>query len=1110
MQKHKETTIALDTTSLTRPPSRRNNSLEPLGTRGEPDVNNQVGMTPSPHGRRRMTSAIGTGVHPTPINSQKLPHKYMIEGGERVRKRLSSIVSSKRSSSRKMALLHPHKYPHPVFNNIHDDREHSEENNSDSDSSDDGMTPGVADVRHRAQFFKSLIGPTTYEDGGLVTKGHVDHRGITPHVVFSTTHTPPSVAKNPVITCNQPVTCGFCSSTNLSWILRCSFCGSARMSDAPRLKYLIDMILSIDPRIKPDNLAKRILDYAKFDRVALKAEATFKQAGLVRAKAAIMMMNRTVSTLRFQIMRMIFVAWKNAKASGLREQAIIQRCISIKQAQTKRKCRQDAFAVWRGYVARVTDERLQRFQVAFKRNELTKLRRIWGSWRSFLRIRGKEKAEETRRHYEDELRDTPLEAQKEIDRLKEIQQETLKLVFTAGDSILELLQVSLRKADHSVLKTLQLVQMYPTTAGEFFESAHGNELLDALSSGHAMPQIDGFGLDDEKDDETMRHLLDQTIEQIEQSPPSDSLMQWINFQRRRGAEMGTISESPTKGTVDGGSTSEKPSSAKTKIRLKDKKKEFKPIKYLQDLRAVIASPGVMLKLLCHTSAEAQAEYDRIRSTELTNTATIAAENSTTATTLSPSAQVQLRSYFKIVPRILNLPPDIVARDSFVLNDFDSLYAYTVYLYLFHPNYVAPGMVLSPRYHLSYSFLTPQWQKVKTSLQENECDPFAQQQFYIFLSKLKRINLQFLRFIDICKAVRHIASWHERCVTREAFNDFSRRVLCKDSNISVSLEKETLASWVSLPASKLMSLCDGEDEFRKIEQVYKDNVLDLIKIFRIYGSAAGGKGILEQEFLKVMTKAGVTNKKNILRSHLQLIYQQSRQSNGENPSTGASITQGTTGAEGEEEAEDRGATPNEFFEALTRVAYHNYQKRREFMGQIATMMNMGDEVSMETINGSGSLLACVIDLVVDKVVPLTKKFQEQGLTFKKQMIYPDVQHVCKAQEKKLKRVFISYSQRNKNPQSRGKLLDLSDFESLLKDRRLIDALFPHGRIKQLVAFVQQDGEIGNTASSINGYDADSEFVFSEFVEALAAIAVYRNANPYLPFAKKLETFFEEYF
>ncbi|RLN96600.1 hypothetical protein BBJ28_00000146 [Nothophytophthora sp. Chile5] len=680
-------------------------------------------------------------------------------------------------------------------------------------------------------------------------------------------------------------------------------------------------------------------------------------------------------------------------------------------------------------------------------------------------------------------------------------------------------------------ETLQLIQMYPTTAGAFYEASHGHELLDALGTGRAMPQADGFGVDDEKDEEVMSALLQETKARIDRMPPSDSLVQWINFQRRRGADTGPALEpSDPKATTNHSSVAAKPGvsgisassekslSASTrigaKVRVKDKRKEFKPIKYLQDLRAVIASPGVMLKLLCHTSAEAQAEYDRIRSTEAGSSASGATENSTTTTMLSPSAQLQLKSYFKLGPRILNLPPDIVSRDAFVLNDFDALYAYVIYLYLFHPNYVAPGMELSPRYRLNYGFLTPQWQKVKTSLLENDCDLFAQQQFYIFLSKMKRINLQFLRFAEICKAVEQIAHRHEKVVTRETYNDFCRRVLGKDSSISVALEKETLASWVALPAAKILSLCESEDEFHQIEQVFKDNVLDLIKIFRIYGSAAGGKGILEQEFLKVMTKAGVTNKKNILRAHLQLIYQQSRQTNGGllvdgigGGTDGNAVGSTTTGDE--EDVDDRGATPNEFFEALTRVAHHNYLKQRDSAGQVANLMAISGNGSLVNAAGS-SFLSCVVDLVVDKVVPLTKKFQEQGLTFKKQMIHPDVQHVCKAQEKKLKRVFNTYSQKNKNPQSRGKLLDLSDFEGLLKDRRLIDALFPHGKIKQLVAFVQQDGEIGNTASSINGYDAESEFVFSEFVEALSAIAVYRNANPYLPFAKKLETFFEEYF
>lgn len=715
--------------------------------------------------------------------------------------------------------------------------------------------------------------------------------------------------------------------------------------------------------------------------------------------------------------------------------------------------------------------------------------------------------------------------------------------------------------------------MYPNTVGQFFESVHGNEILEGLSSGHIATSSDEFGIDDEKDDETMSASLEQIQKRVERMHPSESLIQWLNFQRRRAADMGytAISQPPPSTTDNNRQTSanrdrapsaavvaaigsaasaagvtpgmaSSPNRMSMKLKPKEKKKEFKEIKGLADLRTSIANPGVMLKLLCHTSLEAQIEYQRLRASETATSASMAAaasESSTSSTSLTPGAQVQLRMYFKMVHKILNLPPDIVSRDSFALNDFDSLYAYTVYLHLFHPNSVAPGLELSPRYHLSYNFFLPQWEKVKKTLTDDDFDPFAQQQYYIFLAKIERVNRQFLRFGDICKAVAKIAHWHQTAAIREMYNDFTRRVLGKDSNISIALEKETLASWVALPASKLLCLCEDEDELKEIENVFKDNVLDLVKIFRIYGSAAGGKGILEQEFLKVMTKAGVTDKKNILRSHLQLIYQQSRQPASSSSSSsgsgstsvgtasgdgsGLSAATGTTsapspsitsGGDNDDENEDHGATPNEFFEALTRVAHHNFQKRRDTLGYIAATMNMPDSTdsnSSDLYSGAVpglNLLTFVTELVVEKVVPLTKKFQEQGLTFKKQMIHPDVQHVCKAQEKKLKRIFTVYSQKNKNSGSRGKLMDLGDFEGLLKDRRLVDALFPYGRIKQLVSFVQQDGDMGIGGGG--GYDGESEFVFSEFVEALAAIAVYRNANPYLPLAKKLETFFEENF
>lgn len=662
-------------------------------------------------------------------------------------------------------------------------------------------------------------------------------------------------------------------------------------------------------------------------------------------------------------------------------------------------------------------------------------------------------------------------------------------------------------SDLSWVEVLALKDMYPATAGYFFDQAHGQDTLEALSNGQVSTGLDSHPIRD--DAEALDAILEQTKKKLGRMKPSDSLIQWLNFQRRRTFEAThKITPKTQSGLTGNASEVEKTDITDTqqgaRPRLKEKQKQYKEVKGLQELRAAIASPGVMLKLLCHMSPEALAELQRTRDESgTTNVASTVVETLTSATTLSPSALLQMKQYFKIGQRVLDLPPDVISRDAFLLNDFDSLYAYAVYLYQFHSNLIAPGLGLSPQYRLTYNFFQPQWEKVKQALITDEMDPFAQQQFFIFLAKIRRVSLLFNRFGAIGRAIHKIAQWHQQTVSIDTYNDFARRVLGKDSNISVALEKETLAAWVSLPPSKLLPMCDSEDEFREVEQVFKDNVLDLIKIFRIYGSAAGGKGILEQEFLKVMTKAGVTDKKNILRSTLQAIYQQSRQVSGNSTlASGSSSGTGTTNTgtvpntADIEEDDDRGATPNEFFEALTRVAFHNLQRRKDS--------------SAVSASESTSLFACVTELVIERVVPLTKKFQEQGLAFKKQMIHPEVQNVCKAQEKKLKRVFGIYSQRNKNPNSRGKLMDLVDFESLLKDRRLIDALFPHGRIKQLVAFVQQDGEIATTSSSINGYEAECEFVYSEFIEALAAISIYRNANPYLPFAKKLETFFDENF
>ncbi|DBA03507.1 TPA: hypothetical protein N0F65_011408 [Lagenidium giganteum] len=997
------------------------------------------------------------------------------------------------------------------------------------------------------------VGAVVYEDDGKVYHGVIDRRGLTPHVTFTTSEMPPSeVKKQPQRTASgvafgpsQPVCCGFCSSTNLIWRLKCSFCGSSRMNDAPRFKYLVKMILSVEPNITAEEMAKRLLDFARFDRVAMRAEQRFKQASLVRAKAAITMMSRTIQAQRQQVKRMIFGAWKRTNSVGAQHDKVMLRLIAMKDIQVKRKRKQLVFTVWHGHINRIIEERSQRYAIASRRNDLVRLRKMMSNWQVYMRIRLKEKMIDMKNHYETERRETPNEVLEEMDKLKENLVETRRLVVDATNTIIELLQLSLHRADHDVQKTLQLKAMYPTTIGEFFDAVHGQETLDALTSGHVATTGD-YGVDDANDEHIIRKAFEQTREKVEKAQPYETLVFWFNFQRRRAADTlylaaesaaAAAAASPNVGPSLQNSSfrsrqltpgmnsrqasssqlvTREPSSAQVMVQRqassaqlrpnvklrKDKKKEFKEIKGLQDLRMSISSPTTMLKLLCHMSTEAQAEYETIRGAEAAASTSAPPSESTASaapsTALSAVGQLHLKTYFKVVHRALNLPPDVVTKDSFTLNDFDSLYAFASYLLLFHPNYVAPGQLLSARYHLSYNFLLPQWERVQKQLVDHNFDPLAQQQYHIFLAKVKRVHKQFLRFLDISRYTNHIARAHQEVVLRDTYNDFTRRVLGKDSNVSIALEKETLASWVALPRAKLATLCAGIDEFDAIEHVFKDNVLDLVKIFRTYGSAAGGKGILEQEFLKVMTKAGMTDKKKMLRSELQIIYQQSR---APPPATAGSTGSGN-GANGggnagngndsdsEDDGEDHGASPNEFFEALVRVAHHMMQKR-------------GTGVP----GGPTTLLDHVVELFTDRLLPLTKKFQEQGLTFKKQMVHPEVQMLCKAQEKKLKRVFTQYSNRHRNAASRGKLMDLSDFEALLKDRRLVDALFSHNKIRQLASFVQQDGDL--TAASTAG-DTENEFVYSEFVEALAAIAVFRNANPYIPFAKKLETFFDENF
>uniref|UniRef100_A0A7S4D3Y6 EF-hand domain-containing protein n=1 Tax=Eutreptiella gymnastica TaxID=73025 RepID=A0A7S4D3Y6_9EUGL len=126
--------------------------------------------------------------------------------------------------------------------------------------------------------------------------------------------------------------------------------------------------------------------------------------------------------------------------------------------------------------------------------------------------------------------------------------------------------------------------------------------------------------------------------------------------------------------------------------------------------------------------------------------------------------------------------------------------------------------------------------------------------------------------------------------------------------------------------------------------------------------------------------------------------------------------------------------------------------------------------------------------VDRILANSKRFKVQGF---RNMIYgKQVQRVADAFRKRLLRVFHVYSDRDR------KMMTQSAFKSLCKDAVLIDSIFTHDAVQDVFQHSQLEEE------------DDGMLIFSEFQEALIAIALYKNPNPYTSMDRRVEYFFEK--
>ncbi|ETW10304.1 hypothetical protein H310_00644 [Aphanomyces invadans] len=819
------------------------------------------------------------------------------------------------------------------------------------------------------------------------------------------------------------VRCGFCHANNMLWHLRCTFCGCCRVSDVPRMHYLVTMILSVDPGISATKLAHQLLQYAKFDGTAVEAEKSFKQATLVRSKAAMVLMTRNADRLRWHIVRMMFMAWKKVRTEAMRSEETMARLIKIKEMQTQGRLKSQVFSNWKNLTMVKWDERYAKLSMASERRIQLSKRYIWSRWMRYILGRLRKKCSYLKQVImsNQDLVGTTRPAD-ELDPSKQIVHDLKDVLVASIDNSVATQQALTAHLTEALQDIVHIHTMLPSTAGYLVGVSNVLPIVDGFVHGH-MDLLESTNTT-KKDLGFTQTAVDAMADRIGRFIPWDSLLQWINIQI-------------------------------TYIHTRVGRKVFAPIASLQDIATSLATPKLVLHLLWHLQPASIADYDALYADECEKDPLLAlSQHSAT------NRHVQWKLFLKVAQARIFLPDDIASRDDLMAGHFDAYYGILVYMFVMFAG-ATGGNSLEAMAPGQFSFLQ-MWPGLKSALQITNAydqDESLREACRELVRRLRTLQECQVKLLVVHKQLQRVLAMHRQAVLRANLSDFCRRLKGRESMIAVALEKEELVPMVQLDYTRVSRFC-SVDDFTAIQLVFLEHVVPVIHIFKASGAASGGKSISEHEFYKLMSQCGLIERKNMTRAYLQLIVQASIKDD---------VATGAVGTPDVDRFGDVDLTSTEFTEALLRVANHLHEKRPAV-----------------------PLVDMVKELIEVRLMPVASAIERQGIgSFKRQLRQPDVVSVLRAHDKKLKRLFAFHA-----CEKRGKFMTLAEFEGWLKEQRLIDALFPHTRIKQLFYAVQQDTTDG---------EVDLELIFAEFVEALAAVAVFRNPNPYVSLSSRLESF-----
>ncbi|KDO20359.1 hypothetical protein SPRG_21294 [Saprolegnia parasitica CBS 223.65] len=798
------------------------------------------------------------------------------------------------------------------------------------------------ETRHRRA---STTHPDIVDAKGRPVVGVAYGKGTMQYVKFSSTEAP-AASHAP------PPRCGFCHGNNMLWQLQCSFCGCQRVREAPRMHYVVNTLLSLDPHITASKMARKLLRYAQFDAEALKADAAFRQATMVRTRVAMNIMSRTSDTLRFHIMRMIFKAWHKVRAEATASEDIMARLIRIKDMQARSRRKADTFRAWAAFREMCQEQRALRWTIALdKRRKLAK-QRVWMLWMRFVTKRLRKRCQ----HMKDTLlSNNQARTAEELVKAKSLLNEVKGSLVMAMDQIVAVTTQLMPLVDLRLQQLLHYKALAPDTVAYALEPTCASSVMDALMV-HDLSLVADMTVPKMDVPFASSTTLNVVAARVTAEPPHAIVLRWVN-------------------------------AAITSINATASLTVLAPLPTLSDVYLHMASPKLFLHLLWYFVPASKATYDK-RWDEACHRDPLLATS--THHTLH---RAQWKLFFELAAMYAALGHELATRDDMESSDFSAYYLVLLHLFVqfYDLSVTPPGNAPTSELHLSIDGV---WAALRPDIfPAYESDAATRESCRNILRDLETVQHAQAHALRLHHATALIVGQHTQHTLASGFEDLARRSSGRCTNVQVALEKQRLATSVTLNYSRLEFICPLPDDFKAIQSLLQTHVVPLLDLFKSCGVSAAA-----------------------------------------------------------------------------------------------------------TTDAPPSLVGSVTDFVESKLLKLAAERAKQSLTlFKRQLGASDVQAVVRAADKKLKKVFAFYA-----VEHRAKSMNLAEFSNWLKDRHLIDAIFPVARAKLVFLSAMH-----HTEATVASNDLELDLTFGEFIEAVVAVAVYRNPNPYLPLADRLHLFFNDH-